>query len=357
MRILLTASDSSKNRRSLALPRVVFGSSALGNLYQALPPAQKLAITRAWFEFGPSPVVIDSAGKYGAGLALECIGNNLRELGVPSDGVVISNKLGWFRTPLRSMAPTFEPGAWMDLHHDAEQRISRRGILDCWEQGCELLGDPYRPQLVSVHDPDDYVAGAQDRAERTLRFANLYEAYEALDELKGRSEVSAIGIGSKEWRVAREVARNVQLDWVMVANSLTMYTHSPELLTWLDELGDRGIKVINSAVFNAGFLIGGKFFDYRIPSDQNLADRRLFEWRERFFRLCRQHDVTPAAACVQFGLSHPHVSSVALNSSHPNRVAQNVALVDSKIPDTFWNDAKQFGIIDPSYPYVGQRIY
>ncbi len=115
-------------------------------------------------------MAIDVAGKHGAGLAAEVIGRNLRELGVPAEGVVISNKLGWLRKPLRGSEPTFEPGtpgsAWK---HDAELDVSYDGIMACWEQGCELLGEPYRPTVASVHDPDEYLAGAKSPLERQMR--------------------------------------------------------------------------------------------------------------------------------------------------------------------------------------------
>jgi D-threo-aldose 1-dehydrogenase len=63
------------------LPRIIFGSSALGNLYEIVPDATKLAITENWIRYQPHPL-IDSAGKYGAGLALENIGKCLKEHGL-----------------------------------------------------------------------------------------------------------------------------------------------------------------------------------------------------------------------------------------------------------------------------------
>jgi D-threo-aldose 1-dehydrogenase len=53
------------------------------------------------FRDARGPVVLDSAGKYGAGLALEAIGEGLRALGVRAEQVLLSNKLGWLRVPLR----------------------------------------------------------------------------------------------------------------------------------------------------------------------------------------------------------------------------------------------------------------
>jgi D-threo-aldose 1-dehydrogenase len=336
----------------LKLPRIVFGTSCLGNQYESLADETKLAISRGWFEQVDAPVFLDTAGKYGAGLSLEKIGENLRRLGVAPQRVVISNKLGWKRTPLRTPEPTFEPGVWVDLTHDAEQCISAEGILDCWRQGSELLGSPYSTQMVSVHDPDEYLAAAVSKEDRERRLSHIVEAFRALDELKRSGEVTAVGVGSKDWRVIQQVTDAVALDWVMLANSLTIYRHPRDVVEFVAQLANRGIAVINSAVFHAGFLTGGRYFDYRIVTPAQ--DGALFAWREKFLTLCRQHDVSPMVACVQFALSPPGVASVSLNTSRPERVRENVAAVEANLPQAFWNDAKRAGLIATEYPHVGQ---
>lgn len=53
------------------LPKVIFGTSSLGNLYVALSDADKYAIVKACVQHSAMPVVFDTAGKYGAGLALD----------------------------------------------------------------------------------------------------------------------------------------------------------------------------------------------------------------------------------------------------------------------------------------------
>ncbi|WP_428305184.1 aldo/keto reductase [Lacipirellula sp.] len=329
----------------VVMPRLVFGTSSLGNLYEAVPAETKLAICREWFAHCPTPVAIDTAGKYGAGLALETIGRNLRELGVAPDDAVISNKLGWMRTPLRGAEPTFEPGVWAGLYYDAEQRISYAGINECWEQGCELLGEPYRPQLVSVHDPDEYLAGAASECEQRRRFDDILEAYRALGELKQRGAVRAIGVGAKDWRVIEAIEAETPLDWVMLANSLTIYRHPPELLAWVTSLAAKRIGVINSAVFHAGFLVGGRYFDYRLPSRANAEDEAAFAWRDRFHELCHEWDVPPAVACVQFALHLPGVEAVALNTSAPTKIVENFVAIEATLPDAFWSAARECGLI------------
>lgn len=338
-------------KSGLEIQPIVFGTSSLGNLYESVPHATKREIVRQWFENVPGTVAVDSAGKYGAGLALEELGLCLKELEIDPERVVISNKLGWKRVTLTSPEPTFEPGAWVDLKFDAVQRISFAGILECWEQGCELLGD-YRPQLLSVHDPDEYLAAAHDEDDRKRRMEDIHQAYRALAKLRGSGDAAGIGVGSKDWQVIQQIAGEIDLDWVMIANSLTIMQHPPELLEFIEELADKNVGIINSALFHGGFLVGSEFFDYRKLSSDDPEDAKLFTYREKLNTLCHKHGVKPAAACVQFGTSPPGVAAAALSSSNPERVAGNVQLVAAKVPTEFWADAKSEGLIDQAYPYL-----
>jgi D-threo-aldose 1-dehydrogenase len=305
------------------------------------------------FRDGRGPVVLDSAGKYGAGLALETIGQGLRALDVPPTRVILSNKLGWLRVPLRGKEPSFEPGVWFGLEHDAEQAVGYEGILRCWEQGCALLGPPYRPALVSVHDPDELLARAATPGERERAWHELLEAYRALDELKRRGEVALVGVGAKDWTVTRALVDAVRLDWVMLACSYTVFRHPPEVVAFVDRLQGAGIGVINSAVFHGGFLTGGEHFDYRRVDPASAEGRPLVAWRDRFHAVCRAHDVSPAAACVRFGLSHPAVASVALTTSRPEQVRANAALAEARPPARFWSALKDAGLVRRDYPHVG----
>lgn len=314
------------------IPKVIFGTSALGNLYTSLTPAEKTEIVKACIAASPVPAVFDTAGKYGAGLALEALGNSLRELGVPQQSVMISNKLGWYRIPLTGDEPAFEPGVWKDIQFDAEQRISYEGILQCYEQGNGLLGG-YHASLVSVHDPDEYLAAAVSGDERAKRLADIKDAYRALFELKSHGRVQAVGVGAKDWRVIREITDMLALDWVMIANSMTLHTHPDELLDYMAHLQSKGTGIINSAVFNGGFLTGGDYYNYRLVDKEHVA---LMHWRDQFFAVCADFDVQPAHACVQFGLSVPGVTAIALSTSKAGKVKGNVDMATKSIPVDFW---------------------
>jgi D-threo-aldose 1-dehydrogenase len=340
-------------RTGLQVPPIVFGTSVLGNAFQPIPNQTKSSIISEWFRHVAPPVFIDTAGKYGAGMALEVIGQTLDRLEIAPHEVIINNKLAWKRAPLKGTEPNFEPGVWMNLQHDAELRVSYDGILECWEEGCRLLAGRYVPQLVSVHDPDEYLAAAPSPAERDRRFEDILGAFRALHELKEAGLVVGVGVGAKDWRTVRQIDAVVDLDWVMLANSFTVMHHPAELIQFVGSLAERRIGIVNSAVFHAGFLVGGRYFDYRVANPDDPAGRRLFSWRKSFVALCQGHGISPAHACIQFGLSAPGIVAVALNTSHPERIADNVNSVLRKVPNSFWVSLKEEGLLEEDYPYLG----
>lgn len=342
-------SDVQQNRQ-LVSP-VIFGTSSLGNLYKATTQAEKCAIIEQCMRFSPRPVLFDTAGKYGAGLALESFGYCLRQLNVSPSEVIISNKLGWFRTELSGGEPSFEPGIWKNLENDCIQKVSYEGILECYEQGNQLLNG-YSPQWVSVHDPDEYVRKAVNALHRQELYQQVLDAYRALGELKRAGKVDAIGVGAKDWRIIEKLSSDVELDWVMIANSLTIKEHSPALLSFIKGLESKGVMVINSAVFHSGFLTGGDYFDYKIVSRDTPAHQELFVWRDTFFKLCDAFGIAPAHACIQFALKVPGVAGIALNTSDPGRVKRNIDMAKNEIPAAFWRQLQSEGLIEDKILYL-----
>ena len=336
------------NKPALYLPSVIFGTSGLGNLFVALEEEEKLNIVNECVRLSNGKVVFDSAGKYGAGLALETLGKCLKQLNVQPENVVISNKLGWVRTKLETNEPTFEPGVWKNLKHDAVQKISYDGIMECFEQGNELLKG-YIPQMVSVHDPDEYIATAKDRQHAEKLYEDILDAYEALYDLKARGKVQFIGVGAKNWKIVKRISKDVELDWIMIANSMTIKSHPQELLDFIAEMDKKGVYIINSAVFHSGFLVGSSYFDYRLIEKGNPQNEELFKWREAFFETCGRYNINPAVACVQFALNIPGVKSIALNTTHADRVQLNLEMVETNIPLQFWQELKYKNLIEANF--------
>lgn len=342
-------------KTGLTIPPVVFGATCLGNLFVAMSDDDKRELIRQWMHHIPAPVAIDSAGKYGAGLSLEVLGRELRALEIDPSRVILSNKLAWRRVPLTTPEPTFEPGVWVGLEHDAVQDISYDGILRCYDDGCQMLGE-YRPQLVSVHDPDEYLAAALDGDQRRKRLDDILGAYRALEELRDAGIVAGVGVGAKDWKTIRELDQHCRFDWVMMANSFTVLHHPVELVEFIDSLAQRQIGLINSAVMHGGFLGGGNFFDYRPVNPEDPGDAQRLRWRERFVEVCRRHQRSPYQVAVAFGRSHPGVVALALSTSQPQRVGEMVAAASCEIPAALWAELRALELVDPSYPHLGRGV-
>jgi D-threo-aldose 1-dehydrogenase len=338
------------NKMNWDFPSIVFGVTSFGNHYQEVPYEQKLKMAQKWFDSIPGKVVLDTAGKYGAGLSLEMIGRVLRDLSIPPERVVISNKLGWKRVELMTPEPTFEPGGtWVNIKHDAKQFISYEGIIDCHQQGCELLGEPYRPSLLSIHDPDEYLSKAMSEKDRESKLDDVIGAYQALKDIKKKESIFGIGLGVKNWKVIPEIIEKVDLDWVMLACSLTPYRHDSKLLALIEDLRQKNISIVNSAVYNAGFLLGGDFFDYRKPNADIEPD--LFKWRDDFLETCRELKVSASDVCIQFGMQIPGVRATALNTSKLDRIDEHIQAVDKRIPNQVWDVLYNRNLIKIKLPY------
>jgi D-threo-aldose 1-dehydrogenase len=283
----------------LVAPPIFFGTAALGNVSQVIPEQRKLAICSEWFRHVEPPVFVDVAYKHGGGLALEVLARMLRRLDVAGDEVVVHLSL------------------------------DSTSVMDEWEQSCRLLGSEYRPKLVSIFDADDC-------------------AWRAVSELKAAGIVRGAGIITTGSRARSSLAPPV--DWVVVAGGYTLMRHPPEILTVMAEFAERQIPVVVAGVFDGGFLVGGIRLDGRVLDANDPANRSLFAWRTAFAALCHAHGITPAHACIQFALSAPGVVAVALNSSHPDRVVQNVDAVVQEVPASFWSSLKEEGLLEPDYP-------
>jgi len=315
---------------------IIFGTSSLGNLYEELPFDQKLAIVKACVESSNGGVTFfDSAGKYGAGLSLKSLSDCLETLQVPPEKVLISNKLGWYSIPMLGDVQQFETGVWVNLTNDAEQRISYAGILECFEQGNEFLGN-YPAQMVSIHDPDDFIDAAINNDEKSHRYLLVLEAFKALKELKEKGIVQSVGVGAKNWKIIQKISQDVDLDWIMVANSLTIHSHDSALIEFIADISLKNIQVFNAAIFNGGFLTGGDYYNYAWVNPNTPEGTTLIQWRDDFFTLCNAFNILPAEACFYFSSRIKGVKAIALNTYLPEQVKSNTEMITKIIPDTFW---------------------
>jgi len=200
-------------------------------------------------------------------------------------------------------------------------------------------------EVVSVHEPDEDVDAAQSDSDRKQRLDDLIAAYRALTELKEQGRVAAVGVGAKNWRAIEALDQYCSFDWVMLANSFTIMRHPKELDDFMRHLAEKNVAIINSALFQGGFLIGGEFFDYRKVDSSNAEDLERLNWRDKFHQLCKEFEVSAFDVGVAFGRAHPAVTAVALSSSRADRVESHINALQAEVPVELWSRMRQAGLI------------
>jgi D-threo-aldose 1-dehydrogenase len=313
----------------LRVPPIMFGTNALGSMRRVIPEQTKLEIFGAWFQHVAPPVFIDARGPTGDRVAIQVLARALRRLDVSPEDAVISTRVGW-----------------------KDKRIGYDAVLDSWAETCRLLGGNHPPKLLSLDAPDEYLAAASSPAGRDQRFQDILEACRALDELKASGQVAGIGAAATDWHLFREIDSAVRLDWLMLVGGFSIMRHPPELFKYMASLAARQIPIVSAGIFDCDFLVGGSCFNGRAVNPETSEDRSLFAWRKAFAALCHGHGISPAQACIQFTLSAPGIVAVAINTSQPDRIAENVCSTIAEVPDAFWASMKEEGLLAPEDPFL-----
>lgn len=201
-----------------------------------------------------------------------------------------------------------------------------------------------RIDAVFLHDVDPDMHG--DAFERRFGQA-VGEAFEALALLRSEGSIGAIGVGLKDWNVALRLAQAVPLDCIMLAGGYTLLQHGAvdSLLPWC---AANRVSVLLAAPFNTGILATGEIEGARYYYKP--APPEILERTRRIRMCCARHDVSLAAAALQFPLYHPVVASVVVGHEQPSELERNVALLRSPIPVALWAELKSEGLLPGNAP-------
>jgi D-threo-aldose 1-dehydrogenase len=297
---------AASTRAGLAVPRIGFGTSALGDMPNtygySVDEERARATVRAILE-SPFPL-IDTSRLYGFGRSEERIGAAIRDLGGLPAGAVISTKLD--RDP--------DTGRF----DGAEARRSLEASL-------KALGLP-RVDILHLHDPE----WARDLGEITRPGGAIAE----LLAMREEGFATAVGLAAGNVEVMMPLLRDFDFDVLITHNRFTLVNGNAEPM--MDLAMVRGILVMNAAPYAGGALAKGtagyKRYVYQEASDAVLAPIRRVE------EICDRHGVPPGAAALQFSLRDPRVASTICGVSKPERVAETLAFASHPIPDAVWEE-------------------
>lgn len=241
---------------------------------------------------------LDTSAAYTDGESERRIGAALAQVGGLPDGYVLSTKVS------RDLATGDFSGEQM--------RRSIRGSLD-------RLG-LNRVTLLYLHDPENTTF---DQA------MTPGGPVQVLRELKDEGIAQAIGVAGGDTRTIEEYVSTGIFDVLLTHNRWTLVNRNADRL--IDVARDRGLGVVNAAVFGGGILATGTASSSRYGYRE--APAELLQAVRGIEALCAEAGVPLAAAAIQFSIRDPRISSTVIGVSRPERIEQSVAAAKTAIPD------------------------
>lgn len=303
--------------------RFVLGCAVIGGLYRAVDDTTAEQMFEAAWDVGVR--AFDTAPHYGAGLSERRLGKFLQQF--PRDSFTLSTKVG------RLLVATDEDvegaeGFYGGDHNRRVRDYSAAGVRRSLEQSLERLGLD-RIDTALIHDPEDYM----DQA--------VSEACPSLIELRDQGVIRSVGAGMNFSAELTRFVEETDVDTVMLAGRYTLLDRTAEA-DLLPACAERGVSIIAVGVYNSGILAdpkAGANFNYGAAPDETVQQALHLK------DLCESFDVPLRAVAVQFPLRNPVVATVAVGARTVEQVRDNVALLDTDVPDALWAEVDGFSPI------------
>jgi D-threo-aldose 1-dehydrogenase len=329
-------------RTDLRVSEIGFGTASLGNLYQEVTDADARATLDAAWTAGIR--YFDTAPYYGFGLSERRVGDALRT--ARRDDFVLSTKVGRLLEPAPNLTDTRERhGFCSPMAFEPVYDYSYRGIMRSFEDSLQRLGLA-RIDVLFIHDIGAVTHGARHRE---LFRVCMEDGYLALDELRAKGLVGAIGLGVNEWEVCEEAMEHGRFDCFLLAGRYTLLEQSA-LDRFMPKCERHGATLVIGGAYNSGILATGTRRGGVVHYNYAPAPDSIVERVRRIESVCDAYGVTLAAAALQFPLAHPIVSTVIPGLGNASRVAQTLKLLQEPIPSAFWHELKRQGLLREDAP-------
>lgn len=312
-------------------------------MFRRIPEEEATATVEAAWNDGIR--YFDNAPFYGAGLAELRMGEVLSKH--PRSEYVISTKVG------RVILDEVEDPSARDLGEKGD--VFKYGrpnkvVNDYSEDGTLRSIEGSLKRLKTDHID---IAWVHDVAQDFYRdeWLGVFEsarkgAFKALDRLRDEGVIKAWGLGVNrvepiELLLALEGPRP---DGFLLAGRYTLLDHERALQRLMPAVAKRGLGIVVGGPYSSGALVGGPNFEYAPATPEILAKVA------RIKAIADRHGVSMKSAGLQFALAHPAALAVIPGASRPDRIAEDRAALTAVVPEDFWRDLRELGLVDRSAP-------
>ncbi|WP_079477582.1 aldo/keto reductase [Halobacillus salinus] len=315
--------------------RVGLGTAPLGNMFRDVPEEEAREVIQTAWDQGVR--YFDTAPFYGAGLAEMRVGNVLSAYN--RDDYVLSTKVGrYMEEEAEDKEGLFEHGRNNKVITDYSADATKRSI----EQSLERLQTD-RLDIVFVHDlsPDfhgDEWVGKFEEAR--------IGAFRVLSQLREEGVIKGWGLGvntTEPIENAMKLEEN-RPDINLSATQYTLLQHEHALERMMPMAEEQDVDIVIGSPYNSGALFGGDHFNYAPASSEIIG--RVNQLKE----IADKYDVHLKAAALQFSTAHPAVKSVIPGSTRPDRIKEDLEMIQKDIPKEFWDELINRGFVSASAP-------
>ena len=314
----------------LPLGPLGYGAAAAGNLYRAVDDETARRLLDAAWDAGVR--YFDTAPHYGLGLSERRLGEMLRDR--PRDEFVLSTKVGRLLVPDPDGASRRDDDLFeVPADHRRVWDFSSSGVRRSLEESLGRLGLD-RVDVLYLHDVE--------RADRPI--AEVVDSgIEALVRLREEGLVRAIGVGTADLGAVERAVRTDALDLVMLPGRYTLL-EAPAQDVVLPLCQERGVGVVNVAVFNSGLLATPQPSEAS-PYEYRKAPPDKLRRAQELAAACGEFGVELPTAALQFSTRHPAVVSVVVGADTPEQIRQNVARMRQPVPGELWAALADRGLL------------
>jgi D-threo-aldose 1-dehydrogenase len=319
-------------KSGIEITKVGLGCAPLGGLYGDIPDEQAHEVVRRALSLGIN--IIDTAPLYGYGKSEIRIGEAVR--GRARSDFVLASKVGRLLVPREDKgADTSQDENWgttsplrpkFDFSYD--------GVMRSVEESLKRLQTD-RIDILHIHDPDELYEEA------------LRGAYPTLAKLRSDGAIRPVSAGMNQSEMLARFAREGDFDCFLLAGRYSILEQGA-----MDELfplcAQKNIGILLGGTYNSGILAsdlnaGAKFNYADAPTD-------VLERARGLQTVAARHRVFLKAAASQFALAHPQVTCIIPGTRVPDRVEENLKLVNEPIPSEFWAELRAEKLIRQDAP-------
>jgi len=158
---------------------------------------------------------------------------------------------------------------------------------------------------------------------------------DVLRDAKAQGLIRYCGLATRFHVLLEQATLRGALDTVLTYNDYTPIDDCARMLIGL--ASKRGKGVINASPLASGLLTGQD--PRELPAGQR--DPRRCELAVRFGELCRQYDLTPMAAALQYPLKQWRIDMNLTGPATPEQVRAGIEAIRTPIPKQFWAEWRQ----------------